>query len=86
MSDVRLVYITLRSLTMLPPSRLTFHRHARLGYRTVCGHVAGPRMVRLRRDTAELIADPCRRCDPDFATSWYGVLRPPADPEEPADE
>lgn len=79
MSDPSLVWIATGRLTMLPPNGyvashpsravLTFHRwHARQWERSACGlpyeRNGRQAMVALRRDTAELIADPCRICWP----------------------
>ena len=72
MSDPRLVWIAVGRLAMTPPSRpddrqLTFHRwHTRQWEQTACGLPYERRgrqaMVALRRDSAELIAAPCRVC------------------------
>lgn len=76
--DPRLVWIAVGRLAMLPPAgyassptgaRLMFHRwHSHRWDRTICGLPYERRgrqaMVALRRDSAELIADPCRICWP----------------------
>ena len=69
MSDPRLVWIAVGRLAMLPPSRLTFHRwHTRQWERSACGlpyeRKGRQAMVAIRRDSAELIADPCHICWP----------------------
>ena len=74
MSDASIVHISVGRLSMLPASngytgrQLLFHDpwSNRDWKRTACGRAYetdGQRlMVAVRRDTAELIADPCRVC------------------------
>jgi hypothetical protein len=71
MTNPALVYITSRSLSMFPSGHITYHWPAHWG-RTWCGRslYRKPEMwdfagVMVRRDTADLIADPCQRCYPE---------------------
>ena len=70
MSDPSLVWLSTRQLAMMPPAgyraspsgaHLTFHRYGHARWGTYCG-VPFARVVAMRRDTAELIADPCQVC------------------------
>lgn len=74
-SDASIVHISVGRLSMLPASngytgrQLLFHHWSNRDWkRTACGRACeadGHRMfVAVRRDTAELIADPCRVCFP----------------------
>jgi len=73
MTDASIVFIT--SLTRKPPGQVVYHAPARSWNFTDCGlvtwHQEGwpdvkgdwrPDMVSCRRDTADAIGRPCRRC------------------------
>ena len=70
MSDSGIVYITSRSLTMLPPGTVVYHKSAMRDYRTrtCCGIVFWSNdqrestLVPLRRDIATCFARLCERC------------------------
>ncbi len=75
--ETEVVYIACRELRIrqpvAAPNGLTYHRanHYAYEFQTACGMLYAdphdPRTVRLsgmRRDTADLIAKPCRRCWP----------------------
>lgn len=74
MSDASIVHISIGRLSTLPPTRLTFHHWSERDWcRTACGRpyetgegIDGRflrrEMVAVRRDTADLIADPCHVC------------------------
>ena len=75
--ETEVVYLTCRGLRMRAPAAsplgLRYHRADRYSYefQTACGKpYADPRdrssvlLSGMRRDTADLIADPCRRCWP----------------------
>ncbi len=68
MSDTRLVWFAPGALPLIAPrgaGRLVYHGMGGVSwYRTRCGKPTGTGngYVPVRRDTADLIADPCRIC------------------------
>ncbi len=76
MTDTRIVLVSQTALTMYAPianTKLRYHRRTftRQGSQTWCGisvsdyngfPVVAQAWASMRRDTAELIADPCARC------------------------
>jgi hypothetical protein len=78
MGDASIVHISIGRLSILPPSnaltgrQLVFHHWSRSDWRrTQCGRLYETdgirQLVAVRRDTAELIADPCSFC---FTDKW----------------